>query len=251
MQYLVLATACFTLLLTCECKAENQEQGRVFILLHKHAYVCLKHMRLSFCVSGICADDPAFKDASGAGCTSWKGAVGGKSCSDAEIHRVRENCQKTCNLCLGNESSCSDTDGFLDSKAYTCRGGWQGITCTDEFMRELRDRCPETCGLCLPCDASLWRTFNAVVECKSVGGKPNVLNVIDAGPWSYAARTLHTEVDQTYAISGLFYVPDNWPAFPWCDTSNPYMDHDTMKWCSPGILICPGKGNNPSRFQRH
>ena len=61
---------------------------------------------------------------------------------------------------------------------------------------------------------------------------------------SYGARTVNTIVNQTYVISGLFYVPDDWVEFPMCDDENQWMEHDTMKWCSPGILICPGKETN-------
>lgn len=144
-------------------------------------YFCAIYLPLSFRIAVSCADDPDFKDASGAGCSSWKGA-GDRACTDAEIHRVQEKCQQTCNLCAPNETSCSDTKGFVDSKGYGCRDGWRGIACTNQFMRELRDRCPATCGLCLPCDASLWSKFNAAVECKTIGGKPDVLSISDSGP---------------------------------------------------------------------
>ena len=81
-----------------------------------------------------------------------------------------------------------------------------------------------------PCN-SAWGRHNGLVKCSSFGGKDNVLELADAGGWTHAYQEIAVVPDAVYRVSGEFYAQKQGE----CDGSA------AVKWCSPSVVICPGK----------
>ena len=83
----------------------------------------------------------------------------------------------------------------------------------------------------LTCRNAAWQTWNAKVECGSIGGRDDALLVRDDGGWSHAYFELIMSPGAVYSISGALYAEEQGE----CDSSSKAL------WCSPSVNVCPGK----------
>ena len=79
--------------------------------------------------------------------------------------------------------------------------------------------------------SALWGVHNAEVMCDTIGGRSGAVRVKDAGSWTHAYYEVLLKPGSPYQLSADMYAE----AENECDSAAP------VTWCSPSIVVCPGK----------
>ena len=83
------------------------------------------------------------------------------------------------------------------------------------------------------CHSPDWQTANSLVQCGSISGEYDVIEVVDAGAWSHAYQEIPIAPGAVYNVSVDLYAQQEGI----CDPSVP------VTWCSPSLVVCPGTYN--------